>query len=200
MSKIAIKGATTGTGVFTLESPATNTDRTLVLPDEAGTVLTSASGLTAGNLTGSVPASAMPAGSVIQVVQMYSTTAFSTTSTSFVDVTGYAASITPTSSSSKILVMIDSFTSNNAAYQYTWIQVVRNSTVVIDPLVTMMFTGIYGSTGIPTNGAKLDSPNTTSPVTYKVQIRAEAGTSRIGAGGTGAGGYPTALTLMEISA
>ena len=42
MSQIAIKGATTGTGVFTLESPATNTDRTLVLPDEAGTVLTSA--------------------------------------------------------------------------------------------------------------------------------------------------------------
>jgi len=41
MSKIAIKGATTGTGVFTLESPATNTDRVLVLPDEAGTVLTS---------------------------------------------------------------------------------------------------------------------------------------------------------------
>ena len=43
MSQIAIKGATTGTGVFTLESPATNTDRTLILPDEAGTVLTSAS-------------------------------------------------------------------------------------------------------------------------------------------------------------
>jgi hypothetical protein len=43
MSKVAIKGADTGTGVFTLESPATNTDRVLVLPDEAGTVLTSAS-------------------------------------------------------------------------------------------------------------------------------------------------------------
>jgi hypothetical protein len=52
MSKVAIKGAATGTGVFTLESPATNTDRTLVLPDEAGTVLT----------TAGVPASAMPAG------------------------------------------------------------------------------------------------------------------------------------------
>lgn len=39
MSNIAIKGATTGTGVFTIESPATNTDRTLTLPDEAGTVL-----------------------------------------------------------------------------------------------------------------------------------------------------------------
>jgi len=42
MSKVAIKGADTGTGVFTLESPATNTDRTLTLPDEAGTVLTTA--------------------------------------------------------------------------------------------------------------------------------------------------------------
>jgi len=43
VSKIAIKGATTGTGTFTIESPATNTDRTLTLPDEAGTVVTSAS-------------------------------------------------------------------------------------------------------------------------------------------------------------
>lgn len=40
MSNIAIKGATTGTGTFTIESPATNTDRTLTLPDEAGTVVT----------------------------------------------------------------------------------------------------------------------------------------------------------------
>jgi len=43
VSKIAIKGADTGTGTFTIESPATNTDRTLTLPDEAGTVLTTSS-------------------------------------------------------------------------------------------------------------------------------------------------------------
>jgi hypothetical protein len=43
VSNIAIQGAATGTGVFTLASPATNTNRTLTLPDEAGTVLTSAS-------------------------------------------------------------------------------------------------------------------------------------------------------------
>tara|TARA_R110000772_G_scaffold134397_2_gene242914 strand:+ start:58 stop:666 length:609 start_codon:yes stop_codon:yes gene_type:complete len=42
MSNIAIKGAATGTGVFTLESPATNTDRTLVLPDASGTIVTTA--------------------------------------------------------------------------------------------------------------------------------------------------------------
>ena len=61
MSKVAIQGAATGTGVFTLASPATNTDRTLTLPDEAGTVLTSVSDVaasqitTALNATGSAP-------------------------------------------------------------------------------------------------------------------------------------------------
>ena len=56
MSKVAIKGADTGTGVFTLESPATNTDRTLVLPDEAGTVLTTTSGVakTGDTMTGAL--------------------------------------------------------------------------------------------------------------------------------------------------
>jgi len=46
MSKVAIKGNASGTGTFTLEAPNSNTDRTLVLPDEAGTVLTSASDIT----------------------------------------------------------------------------------------------------------------------------------------------------------
>ena len=41
MSKVSIKGADTGTGVFSIERPATNTDRILTLPDEAGTILTS---------------------------------------------------------------------------------------------------------------------------------------------------------------
>ena len=36
MSNIAVKGADTGTGVFTIESPATNTDRVLTLPDVGG--------------------------------------------------------------------------------------------------------------------------------------------------------------------
>ena len=54
MSKVAIKGNASGTGTFTLEAPNSNTDRTLVLPDEAGTVLTGASALPAANLTGDV--------------------------------------------------------------------------------------------------------------------------------------------------
>ena len=42
MSKIALTPSASGTGVFTISSPATNTDRTLTLPDEAGVVLTTA--------------------------------------------------------------------------------------------------------------------------------------------------------------
>tara|TARA_R110000824_G_scaffold28801_3_gene96438 strand:+ start:79 stop:1062 length:984 start_codon:yes stop_codon:yes gene_type:complete len=45
MSNIAIKGGATGTAVFTLESPATNTNRTLVLPDVTATVITDSAGV-----------------------------------------------------------------------------------------------------------------------------------------------------------
>jgi len=61
MSKIALTGNASGTGTLTIAAPSTNTDRTLTLPDEAGTVLTSASDVaasqitTALNATGSAP-------------------------------------------------------------------------------------------------------------------------------------------------
>lgn len=58
MSKVAIKGNASGTGTFTLEAPNSNTDRSLTLPDEAGTVLTSASVLSNSN---------MPAGSQVLI-------------------------------------------------------------------------------------------------------------------------------------
>jgi len=60
MSKISLKPNNSGTGVFTLEAPNSNVDRTLNLPDEAGTVLTNVSDIetqvkTATNATGSAP-------------------------------------------------------------------------------------------------------------------------------------------------
>jgi hypothetical protein len=60
MSKIALKPNASGTGVFSLEAPNSNTDRTLTLPDEAGSVLTNVSDIetqvkTATNATGSAP-------------------------------------------------------------------------------------------------------------------------------------------------
>jgi hypothetical protein len=38
MSKIALKGAATGTATFAIESPATNTNRTIILPDVSGDI------------------------------------------------------------------------------------------------------------------------------------------------------------------
>jgi hypothetical protein len=54
MSKIALTPNASGTGVFTISSPATNTDRTLTLPDEAGSiVVNTATGI---DVTGTVTA------------------------------------------------------------------------------------------------------------------------------------------------
>ena len=54
MSKVVIQGNASGTGNFTIAAPNSNTDRTLTLPDVAGTVLTSGSNAD------------FPAGSVLQ--------------------------------------------------------------------------------------------------------------------------------------
>jgi hypothetical protein len=51
MSKIAISGNASGTATYTIASPAGSTDRVLTLPDEAGTVLTSASSIGTDSIT-----------------------------------------------------------------------------------------------------------------------------------------------------
>lgn len=96
MSNIAIQGAATGTGVFTLASPATNTDRVITLPDEAGTVLTSAG----------VPASAMPAGSVIQFVETNTDANINTSANDTLTDSGMVVTINPTSASNKLIVEV----------------------------------------------------------------------------------------------
>ena len=52
MSKIALEPNASGTGVFSIASPNSNTNRTLTLPDETGTVLTSVSAIPAAQITG----------------------------------------------------------------------------------------------------------------------------------------------------
>jgi hypothetical protein len=43
MSSVSIQGNASGTGIFTIASPNSNTNRTLTLPNNTGTILTSAS-------------------------------------------------------------------------------------------------------------------------------------------------------------
>ena len=95
MSKVVIAGDASGTGTFTISAPNGNTDRTLVLPDEAGTVLTSAG----------VPASAVPAGSVIQTVfKIFGDTTTTTTINTFVSCVNADLAITTKLANSKLLV------------------------------------------------------------------------------------------------
>ena len=96
MSKIALTPNATGTGVFTISSPATNTNRTLTLPDEAGTVLTSASSITqnagpafsAWQDTSQTMANVVSAKILFQIEQFDTASAF-TNSTFTAPVAGY---------------------------------------------------------------------------------------------------------------
>ena len=201
MSKVTIQGDANGTGIFTIASPNSNTDRTLVLPDEAGTMLT----------TAGVPTSAMPAGSVIQVVQSVYDTRDSTTSTSWVTI--FNTSITPTSSSSKILVMVSfsgSHTNNNSGL----VRVLRNSTPIGGgeggaSYEQNVWFNIRTSNNyyVATYAANhLDTPTTSSTITYNVQMQAVGGTDfyinrTISDSGTQSYDSPVAssITLMEIA-
>lgn len=97
MSKVVIAGDASGTGTFTISAPNGNTDRTLVLPDEAGTIIT----------TAGVPASAMPSGSVLQVLyKKFSSATTLTTPNTFLPVSDGTLSIQSTVPNSKFLVRI----------------------------------------------------------------------------------------------
>ena len=55
MSIVKVQGNASGTGIFTVASPNSNTDRTLTLPDSSGTVATAESTLVLFNASGSAP-------------------------------------------------------------------------------------------------------------------------------------------------
>ena len=90
-----------------IKAPAAAGDNTITLPTSNGSAdqFLMNSG-TAGELEfASLTRGDMPAGSILQVIQTVKTDIFSTTSGNFNDVTGLTVTITPTSSSSKILAM-----------------------------------------------------------------------------------------------
>ena len=215
MSKVVITGNASGTGDFTIAAPNSNTNRTLTLPDEAGTVLTSASSLAAANLSGSVASSAMPAGSVLQVLQTVKTNVFSTASVSWVDWTGMSATITPQSTSSKVLVTLTSGVSNDTNNSFQYVKLVRGVTDIalgdtVGSVTRCWIDGAFGTLSSfslvqkPLAGSFLDSPATISATTYKLQvIRTINGTAYFGRSANiidaNRSSIPSVLTLMEIA-
>jgi len=153
------------------------------------------------SLASGVPSAAkLPAGSVLQVVNATYSTSVDTSGTTFID-TGLSASITPTSSSNKILV----FVSQTALVKfggtgngpYMGLRLLRNSTTLITFEPQILFTGSTLEQNSASSTTYLDSPATTSSTTYKTQFRNAgiSGTVRICAD------FGTAtITLMEIAA
>ena len=164
MSKVAIVGDPSGTGTFTISAPNGNTDRTLVLPDEAGTVLT----------TAGVPASAMPAGSVLQVVSSVITTSYYRTSASTTYLaTGISISITPTKASSKILVWFTGGDYDNLANGRQVYLTIFRGAVNLGAGAAQSLADIYSDVRVIANMSVsyLDTPNTTSSVTYELYAK-----------------------------
>jgi len=135
----------------------------------SGTVLTAAQ---LNNLRGAFR--------IIQVVQTTKTDTFTGTSTSLADITGMSVAITPTDSTSKVLIVSNiSFNGNNGIVY--GIQLLRGSTAIAQgdtagtrPRRTLG--GTITAEALANVGISwLDSPATTSATTYKLQYSVSSG-------------------------
>jgi hypothetical protein len=168
----------------------------MALTQVASGLIASVSG---ASLTGTqnIPKATLPTGSVLQVV--YSnvhTGQQSTTSASFVS-TGFSASITPTSATSKILVTVTGAITNLSSNQYVVTTIARGSTVLDSTGLAYYENSISsGYVWVPATMIYLDSPATTSSTSYTVYFK----TSSASSGYFGNATAGVTFTLMEIAA
>jgi len=132
-------------------------------------------------------------GNTLQVVNATYSSVTNMSSGTYAD-TGLTASITPSSASNKILVFVNqsgvNCSANNNGIN---LKLVRNST----DLITFAVAYCYSVSGaiMSASTVYLDSPNTTSSVTYKTQ---QARYSGAGIAQTQANGDTSTITLIEI--
>jgi len=188
-----------GTGADTFDRLAVGTNGQILSADSTAT-------------TGLKWITAAASGKLLQVVQTTKSDTFSTNSASYVDVTGLSASITPSSASSKILVLVQYNSSASAGYPFA--KILRGSTDIYIGDASGSRTRV--STAAPaTNGLRsfatqaihyLDSPATTSSTTYKLQmLNSDGGTSYVNRSDNDADSSTSArgissIILLEIGA
>ena len=208
MSSLIISGDTSGTVI--IAAPAVAGSGTLTLPTGTDTLVGLAATQTLTNksiaatqLTGTVAAARLPAGSVLQVVQTVKLTSFSSSSTSFVDVTGLTATITPSSASSKVLVTVSLAA---GAGSVMTLNLLRGATSLLNPTTMQTFSAsaVFFAAGIdstiPISFTCLDSPATTSATVYKIQTKTNTSTIFIGNRvSTADMEQVSTVTLMEIA-
>jgi hypothetical protein len=153
---------------------------------------------------GKLVTSAQPVGAILQVVQVSlgGSTVWSSTSATPSDI-GLSASITPTSATSKILIIVQLSQVNTNGGNGTGIgfKIVKNGTDIIQFESAAAYSTGTGESDSYVGGAGtsyLDSPASTSALTYKVQGWRTNGsyTCRLHPAGPGNSG----ITLMEIAA
>ena len=190
MSSIKLESNASGTGIFTIASPNSSTNRTLTLPDATGTI---------DRLN--------RAGNVLQVLSTTKLDAFTTTSGTATDVTGLSVSITPTSATSTVLVLASIYCGSNVG-SAVFFNLVRDSTSLsvstagssYNSTVSQFLNNTELLTTIPL--AFLDSPNTTSAAVYKIQMFTLSGlTGSVNRRVSDAVvGGSSSITVMEIAA
>ena len=168
MSQIKLKHSG-GNGVI-IAAPSSNpaSDRTLLLPSDGDSTID-----TLGR-----------AGNSLQVVQTVKTDTFTMTGTTFTDVTGLSVTITPSSSSSKVLIIPSLSIGAKKGSRHGY-RILRGSTAIgvgdssgSRTQYTQQAGNLNSDTAVYSNTFLfLDSPATTSATTYKIQLRSETDTS-----------------------
>jgi hypothetical protein len=180
MSQVKISGNASGTGVLTIAAPNTNTDRSITIPDKAGAI-------------------AVGAGTIVQVVNATYNTQTSSTSTSYAD-TGLTASITPSSTSNKVLVLFSQAGCHKSGGNtHGRLKLLRDSTDLYEPDNYYGWTNSTLNNGVATiSGCYLDSPSSSSSVTYKTQFNNGDGAGTVYVQILSSG--TSTVTLMEVVA
>jgi hypothetical protein len=157
------------------------------------TILTADSSQTTGLRWAAAP----PAGKVLQVVTATYSTSTSSSSATYAD-TGLSASITPSATSSRILVLIfhNGITKSAAVnYQQMSIKTFRGATEILASS-GINYTAVANDASTAWAGSILDSPSSTSALTYKTQFNS-AGVASVT---IQAGNQTSTITLLEIGA
>ena len=138
-------------------------------------------------------------GKIGQVVQATYTTSTATTSTSYVT-TGLTSSITPTATTSKVLILVTVPMSNQngtgSAVATIFRGTVAGTNLFTAPGFGKQYANPNDSSGV-VSGNFLDSPNTTSATTYTVGFKAESAASTATAQTSAAS---STITLIEVLA
>tara|TARA_R100001086_G_scaffold43439_1_gene19201 strand:- start:9 stop:536 length:528 start_codon:yes stop_codon:yes gene_type:complete len=138
-----------------------------------------------------VPVGGLPSGAsggIIQIVQTVKTDTMSTSGTggSYQDITGLSVTITPSSSSNKVLIVPSILMAADSGHRHGY-RILRGSTVICVGDTAGSRNPATSFQGNPPNNVMafnhtnlfLDSPATTSATTYKVQFRGEGNSSNL---------------------